>query len=116
MNDKQHPSILIWLMNSLDYGTATEFVELQEIKERYSGEASGISVGNFFNKYIKNVKIKNERCNDNWAKITKPYYGIKWKMVTNTVSDLQHFPCKSLRFFVLSKSSNALHYENSVMW
>lgn len=46
-------------MNSLDYGTATEFVELQEIKERYSGEASGISVGNFVNKYIKNVKIKN---------------------------------------------------------
>lgn len=56
VNDKQHPPILIWLMNILEHRTAFKFVELQELKEKYC-ESSSISVGNFFNNYFRNVMI-----------------------------------------------------------
>lgn len=65
MNDKEHAPIMIWLINSLKYGSATE---LQEIIEKYPGEAASISIGNFVNKCFKNFMIENERCKDNCAK------------------------------------------------
>lgn len=30
-------------------------------------------------------------CKDNWVKMIKCYYGIKWKMVIKVVSDLKIF-------------------------
>lgn len=73
-------------------------MELQEIREKKPGEASSISVESFVNKYFKNVmkkilyiNIYIYYCKDNWAKMTKRYYGIKWKMVTKADSDFKHF-------------------------
>lgn len=39
-------------------------------------------------------------CKDNWAKMTKRYYGIKWKMVTKAVSDLKTFPLQICEEFI----------------
>lgn len=42
-------------------------------------------------KKILYINIYIYYCKDNWAKITKRYYGIKWKMVTKADSDFKHF-------------------------
>lgn len=52
MNHTEHTPIIIYLINNLEYWTATEFVKLQEIKEKYPGEVSSISIGNFVNKFF----------------------------------------------------------------
>lgn len=70
MNSTDHTPILIYLINNLEYGTTDDFVDLQEIKEKYSGEASSICIGNFVSKFFKKVTIKNGRCKDNWTKMT----------------------------------------------
>uniref|UniRef100_K1PFV3 Uncharacterized protein n=1 Tax=Magallana gigas TaxID=29159 RepID=K1PFV3_MAGGI len=45
MNSTEHTPIMIYLINNLEYGTAADFVDLQEIKEKYSGEASSCPEG-----------------------------------------------------------------------
>lgn len=57
MNGKEHPPIkIIWLINSLEYETAAELIaELQEMKEKYPGQVSSISIENFVNNFVSVV-------------------------------------------------------------
>lgn len=60
MNSTDHTPIMIYLINNLEYGTTDDFVDLQEIKEKYCGGVSGICIRNFVNNFLKTDK-KNGR-------------------------------------------------------
>lgn len=88
MNFIEYILIMIYLINNLEYGIVVDFVDLQEIKEKYFGEVLSICIGNVVSKFFKNVMIKNGCCKDNWMKMIKCYYGIKWKIVVKIDSDI----------------------------
>lgn len=52
MNFIEYILIMIYLINNLEYGIVVDFVDLQEIKEKYFGEVLSICIGNFVSKYI----------------------------------------------------------------
>lgn len=71
--------LMSWLIQNLKPGTEAEFVDLIEIKSKYSSSVTCAVVGNLIAKLFKDGKIKPGRCRSNWIKTTQRYYGIIWE-------------------------------------
>lgn len=94
INDKQHSSTMIWLMNSLGMEQPMISWNYKKLNKNFQVRPlvfllNILSTISFF----KCVN-KNGRWKDNWAKKTERYFGIKWKRVTKTDGNsLQIFSC-----------------------
>ena len=77
-----------WLHENLEEGHPNDYVDLLEIKRKLSVEVTSRSIGNFIKKMFIHVNVKNGRSKVDWCKMTKCYYGLKWKQICSTIVDL----------------------------
>ncbi|KAJ8313792.1 hypothetical protein KUTeg_008353 [Tegillarca granosa] len=116
-------SLMNWLLINLEEGPIDDFVDLIEVKNKYSVElqleVTSMSIGNCISKKFPKVNVKNGRCKGNWSKVTKRYYGLKWKNNLATETDSSIFACPIPEdFFVISKNTNSLnvgHFSNTMI-
>ena len=75
-------------MKTWKKGTQHDYVDLLETKSKLSAEVTSRSIGNFIKKMFIHVNVKNGRGKVDWCKMTKCYYGLKWKQICSTIVDL----------------------------
>ena len=77
-----------WLHENLEEGHSNDYVDLLEIKRKLSVEVTSRSIGNFIKKMFIHVNVINGRSKVDWCKMTKCFYGLKWKQICSTIVDL----------------------------
>ncbi|CAG2206495.1 unnamed protein product [Mytilus edulis] len=118
INEMSNKSNLFnWIIDNIEEGAIDESIDLIDIKEKTAAE--GTSVGNLIKQIYKNVKVKNARSKSNWCKMTKRYFGIKWKINTPVVLDISTFGTHiPIDFVLLSKTLSCItigHFNKTII-